>query len=202
MHPSEIVFSSYFESWSDQRRRELLILWHSVSQSVPVLNCGRKVSIHPLDLSQYRQEELFIRIDQVKNPNAPLQDVGKHDRRELSKLMCKQDYNYRLRMMTIFFSHDVNRVSVTADRALATGNAREEVEDGFSKTVLCDRIDTPKLPSGKWLASIEGPQAPSTCIPSCVEKEVISRRLRALGVTKFPSHPLLCCIVSQRSLTQ
>lgn len=66
-------------------------------------NVGKEVFIQPLDLCQYKYE-VFIRIDQVKIFNFHFHDVRERHCKELSDSLCKQGYDYKLGLMTVFNS--------------------------------------------------------------------------------------------------
>lgn len=94
-------------------------------------NVGKYFSIQPIELCQYSYQEVFIFIDHVRIPNFPLRKVRQRHYKEEVESMHKPVYHYTLWMMTIFFSHSVNRGGVMADRLLATEDEWKVGHDGL-----------------------------------------------------------------------
>lgn len=84
----------------------------------------------------YNCEKVYYRMDQLKNPNCPLFDVWERHFYELSKLMPKQGFDYRLGMMTVIVSADEKSAGVTVDLIIREEIGQKLVEDGYYLVLL------------------------------------------------------------------
>lgn len=129
---------------------------------------GKDISIQLLDLFQYNYNERFIRIDLIINPNFQLHDDCNRHCKELSDFMHNQGWNYRLVIMTVYLSHDVNPAAAMLDHVLAAEDGCKVADNDFDLIILEADTDTLQLISCATPASICGMQVTFTSISSFV----------------------------------
>lgn len=113
----------------------------------PGLKCGQR-GFHPASWPLSVQlRGVFICIDYVKSPNFPLRDAREPHCKVLPESMRKHGYDYSLGMVAIFYSHEVNVRSATADHLLATEESRKVLNDSLNLVILHGWPKRPQLTS-------------------------------------------------------
>lgn len=102
--------------------------------------------------------------------------------------------------MVVLSSRDAIPGGVLADHLIATGDARNVVNDGFNLIVLDVRHEQAAVKildeTGELLWTVET----SGCISSCIEPEPMLRRLRPLVSANLATRPLPWGVAPESSL--
>lgn len=130
MLPSRCPTSSMkfpMQSFSDNRNQSYLLLF---SQTM-----GQEVFIQSIHPYQYHCQEVYSKIDQVKNPNL----LCVMSDRSISWSCLSPGtsrLSYRPGTMPLFFSTKINPTATIIEFVLKKGNARKVVKDGYYLKIL------------------------------------------------------------------
>lgn len=100
------------------------------------VDVGKAVQVSLINVGHYGREEIYASVDQILNPNNPLQDVDETHYPALTEFLCLYKYDYASGMITVNFFRAVRPESVAHESAEHNVDGRKSVKDGYCTVTI------------------------------------------------------------------